>query len=108
MQISLETEEKTQLPSHCFACLRIGDDYRLFPFNKDSNPSVSFAEISDKKRGKIEVFQRVGRCHFDLGNAGEKNVQEVQVVCSDSGVEDFPLKVNVGSSSQEAAKKKKE
>jgi hypothetical protein len=67
---------------------------------------LSFTQVSEKKRGKIEVFQRVGRCHFDL--AGAANIQEVRVVCSDGGGEDFPVKVAVGGALETVTKKKKE
>eukprot|EP00746_Dinoflagellata_sp_MGD_P031833 gnl/MRDRNA2_/MRDRNA2_175769_c0_seq1.p1 gnl/MRDRNA2_/MRDRNA2_175769_c0~~gnl/MRDRNA2_/MRDRNA2_175769_c0_seq1.p1 ORF type:complete len:308 (-),score=45.35 gnl/MRDRNA2_/MRDRNA2_175769_c0_seq1:101-1024(-) len=103
MQIALDAEVAS-LPPNCFACVHVGKEYRLFPLK--SSQSLSFLDVGDRSKGRVEIFQRFGDCHFDL----KGGVQHVRVDCADSRWQDrqeLPLRITVPEAEQISAKNQK-
>lgn len=107
MRITLQADESA-LPSDCFGCVRIGDEYRLFPFS--SNRILSFADMGSKwKRGRIEVFQRIGKSQFDL-RSEDQSSQEIRVGI-EGGARELQVQLTgseTAADEQDSARRKKQ
>eukprot|EP00746_Dinoflagellata_sp_MGD_P003141 gnl/MRDRNA2_/MRDRNA2_106109_c0_seq1.p1 gnl/MRDRNA2_/MRDRNA2_106109_c0~~gnl/MRDRNA2_/MRDRNA2_106109_c0_seq1.p1 ORF type:complete len:391 (+),score=70.70 gnl/MRDRNA2_/MRDRNA2_106109_c0_seq1:103-1275(+) len=105
MRLTLDTNE-VFLPPDCFGCVRIGDEYRLFPFS--SGRCISFTDAAKGKRGRLEIFRRIGKCHFDMPRQG---CEEIRLECNEGDTKELQVQLTVDADNevreQDAQKEKR-